>query len=180
MTQWNTQHSPPPPPDTLWVDTVGAAQNKKYICYSNSVFGLWTHYKNGQTSPCYSNHEFCPNGHEENTLRWKGYLHCFSYERAEPVFLQLTSKAVWDFLQKIGAGIDLRGLVLHVQRTAKKNGRLIVSQDHHTHVNLASLPKVRDPRRSLEKLWKIVPIPAILNAKLLGGPDDVPQEALAG
>lgn len=147
---------PPRPPLIYWVHTVGAAEECKFLIYSDMIEPVWTHYDNGQTCPCYEDHAHCKPKHSLLNLRWKGYLFGFNYFRREVGWIQLTQEAANQLADCLAQPQSLRGIEVTVQRSAKRKGRL------SCHVSTTYAPKdlsrigdAPDVRPSLFNMWKL-------------------------
>lgn len=161
---------PPRRRDVLFVQSPDAGERLKFLVYSQSVWGVYTHY-NGKTKPCYENHDLCEGGHSLLNLRWKGYLHGWSYARNDQVIIQLTLEAANQLVEQLAESAVLRGLTIEVCRTAKKKGRSschVLGQ--YAQHDSAKLPPEIDPLRSLYNMWGLPYRPDALYRHLSGDP----------
>lgn len=144
-------------PDIFWVQSIDGGKQERYTIYSPQIWGVWTHhhYELKRTTPCYDTHKFCFGGHDPRTLRFKGYLFGYSFERHRNEFLQLTEAAVINLEEQLGPEVQLRGLTIDVKRSAKKQGRLYVSIADYIHRDPRTLPMDVSPRASLYNTWDI-------------------------
>lgn len=166
-------------PNLAWVETLDAGAKVRVKVYSPAIWGLWTHF-NGRTKPCFENHELCEGGHDEETLRWYGYIFGFHYGLNRCSFLQLTAAAARQWFEQIAPGVSLRGMVVDVSRTASKKGRVNLKVAEYMSSSIDSAAKDKDPHASVFKLWKVNHLGGASRYSLVSGPADVPDDLLAG
>jgi hypothetical protein len=159
-------------PNILWVECPEANTSSRFVIYSPQHMGMEMHWfpEQHRTVPCFEDHSLCPGGHNPNTVKWRAYLHAHSERRDEAVFLQLTDEAMKSWLKKLRPGVTLRGQIITVHRTTKKNGRLWVEVNETMVHGLGKLPEPMDCKLSCWKLWRFRPDGAQLNANLSPGP----------
>jgi hypothetical protein len=142
--------------NVFWVEQCGASESQKWRVWSPAVWGVWTHYDDGQTSPCYEDESHCWGGqHDPTTLRWKGYFLGWCYKLNKPAFCQITSTAFTTWTEQLTPGSALRGMTVKVNRTQKKKGRLWVELCQYEQIDPKGLPQDVDPRPSLYNLWEL-------------------------
>jgi hypothetical protein len=140
--------------DVFYVDPIGAGKRVKMLVYSPQVWGVWTHYHDA-TTPCYEDNNHCVNGHDPDTLRWKGYVLGHNHDRHKATFVQLTDGCYWQLNELFPTGVTLAGKMIFFSRTAKKNGRIHVSVEEYQQRSPSDCPRDVDPRASLYNLWQI-------------------------
>lgn len=146
---------PPRKREVLFVQSPRPNESLKILVYSPSIWGCYSHFRNRKTVPCFENTELCPGGHSELNRRWKGWLHGWSYDRNEPVFVQLTVEAANQLQEQVPATVNYRGITILVSRTAKGNGREnCIWESQYTIKPDHLMPQPLDPRRSIFNLWK--------------------------
>lgn len=171
----NTSPVPPPRKNILWVECLKGGQRHRLLIYSPAVIGVFFHWTGKASKPCYKNHKLCEGGHDPETMKWRGYLHCWSYERGKPVFLQLTDTAVQQLWLQVSDKSALRGLSIHAARSKADNGRMSVQVDRYGEKGPDNLPPPLDVKESLLKLWKVPKTNALLNSRFYGGEEELPS-----
>jgi hypothetical protein len=176
----NRQDKPPASKEVLWVETVKGGQSQKFKVYSPTFYGVWVHYnpKPKGTKPCFEDHALCDGGHEEETLRWYAYLHCWSFKLGRQCFLQMTKAAAEMLQEQVKEGTTYRGLVIEVTRSAADNGRLTCRTNEWMTSNGKTMPQAMDPTKSLFHFWRVEQRVERLNHRLFGGEITFPEPIL--
>lgn len=164
---------PPASTGSLWVEKIEPGAKGTFLIYSPAFFGVWTHYRSPGTVLCFKDRTLCVGGHDEDTRRWHGFLHCFHYEKNKQCILKITPEAAKDLNAQVAEGTTLRGLKITLRRSKAAKGPYYVAvveivADH------SRLPAHRDPRASIFKLFKIKPTKRMITAALSGGEEDIP------
>lgn len=138
----------------LFIKRLAAGEVKHYTAWGTRIRGIWIHWNGstGKSEPHYEeNCKACSLGMSK---RWKGFLHCYCTEDKAEQFLEFTPGSAEALLAQLADPSDLRGAIFKARRTQARNGRLQISmlapiQDPRF------LPKEKDPRRSILKLWGV-------------------------
>jgi hypothetical protein len=171
----NTSSSPPRRSSVLWVECIRGNERQKFTVYSPVIFGVYQHWTGRRTVPCWENHELCQGGHRESTLKWRGYIHAWSYTRNSAVFVQLTGESIDCWWNQIARGVSLRGQQIYVVRSKADNGRLFVEVDKYSTRDANKLPEPLDPRESLFKMWGLDASDQDLRSSLVSTPEELPD-----
>ncbi len=98
----------------------------KLIVLSHDILGLRTHWFRGRTGPCML--VKCDACLHKQLSRWKGYLLCVEASTQQQIVFEFTPPAVKPLDEAMGKYGTMRGLQLHVARSAKRaNARVVVS-----------------------------------------------------
>jgi len=170
----NRSNVPPRPKDVLWIERLKGTESLRFTCYSKSFWGLWTHWSGSRTVPCFENHDHCIGGHDEATMRWKGYLHGWSQRKNRVCFCEFTPGAARELLEQVPDRQSLRGLHLIVSRTKTSKGRLHCSIDG-VPLHASRIPPEADPMASLWHMWELDPMSHLVNRSLVTAPELVPM-----
>lgn len=168
----NTADKPSNKKDTLWVEKVKPGEKGTFLIYSPVFQGVYTHYR-GQgvgTVLCFKDHSLCVGGHEEGTMRWHGFLHCFHFEKNRQVFLHVTPEGRDNLLAQVADGVCLRGLRIQVRRPKDApKGPYYVTILDEAGVHPNKLPRHRDARASIFNMFKVKPKGRMDTAAFTGG-----------
>lgn len=176
MQKLNLDPKPPRANGIMWVERIAGGERQQFTVYSPAILGIWTHYSRSGTRPCYAEQEHCEGGHCEETLRWKGYIHCWSFRMNRAVVLQLTAAASNIWLEQVAGNANLRGQRIEVWRTKGENGRVRVSVNEYLATGTDHLPPPQDILPSLYSLWKMKPTLFLPDAKNISRPQELPGE----
>lgn len=179
MPEFSRSNVPPPPKDVIWVARIKPMTREKFTVYSPALWGVWTHWTGKLTQPCYADHQFCHQGHKEETLRWKAYVFGWSFERNRQEFLELTAGACDHWLSQLAPGVSLRGMTIEVYRDKRQKGPLLVQVAPHVKRDCSTLPPDRNPEKSLLRLWKVPDIVQAFNKHAVTGHEEIPGDALS-
>lgn len=175
--QLNRCDVPPPVKDVLYVQRLKGDERGQFILYSPAMWGVWTHFHNGRTQPCFENHDLCYGGHQETNLRWKGYVHCWSFMMGRQVILQFTENAARQLLSQLPSGCSLRGKTIEAARSKKSKGRMNVELDRYAMDRADGVPPAIDPLKSIFNMWGIPLDVNLLSRSLVTSPAEVPDAA---
>lgn len=159
--------------DALWVEKVKPGEKGHFLIYSPVFYGVHTHYRGeGRgTVLCFADRSLCVGGHDESSLRWHGFLHAFHIEGMRQVFVHFTPEGAKLLLSQLDDGTSLRGMRVQIRRSTAKKGPFYVQLLGQSEVGERKLPKHRDPRASIFKLFKITPSGKMLHSAFSGGED---------
>jgi hypothetical protein len=116
--------------------------------------GIWVHWAGKGSEPHFRDEEQCPGCAKRQEKRWKGFLHCYCAEMRQEVFLELTPASARSLADQLAGQTSMRGGRIQVKRTSSDNGRLYIST--LTPIgDLNLLPKEKDPRPSILRLWGV-------------------------
>lgn len=179
-TPLSRQDTPPKAKEILWVETVKGGQTRKFRVYSPTFYGVWVHYnaKPKGTKPCFEDHALCEGGHEEETLRWYGYLHVWNFKSGRQEILQMTRASAEMLQEQVEQGKTFRGLVIEVTRSAADNGRLSCRINEWMASGASNMPKPIDPKKSLLHFWRVEQRVERLNHRLYGGEIHHPEPVI--
>lgn len=157
----------------LWVECLKGNESQKFEVYSPAIMGCEMHWMPNirRTVPCFENHDLCPGGHSEKTLKWRAYVHAYSLKRKRQVFVQLTWDAWCSWKSQLPDGKILRGSLIQVHRTNADNGRLWVEVESWRTEGKKPLPFAMDCKASLFAMWKFNPSEIEASARLAPGRD---------
>lgn len=151
---WNLDNVPPRPGPKLPIVRVETTENQLFLCFSEEMFGVWTHWRNGRSEACHANVEECNGCQEGFPKRWKGYLHVHDFQHERHCFLELTPAGAQLLLAQVPSGKSLRGFRLQLRRTkGGKQGRLKVVLLEPIQSSV-ELPMALTPLEVLDFLWK--------------------------
>jgi hypothetical protein len=169
---------PPVRKDILFVENLVHTDTSVFLCYSPFIWGTFTHWTGSRTVPCFKDHKRCPGGHKEITMRWKGYLHCFSHQRRQAVILQVTDDAARKLLQALAPGQSLRGMTIKGRRAGHKKGPCNMWPDQYAALRTdQELAEHIDPKRSIFNMWKFAWVEWSINSDPVDNPDQLPKVA---
>lgn len=167
----STAPKPPVNKDALWVEKVKAGAKGTFLIYSPTFYGVHTHYRGpGRgTVLCFKDRSLCVGGHDEGSLRWHGFLHAFHFEENRQVFCHFTPEGAKTLINQLEKDTSFRGLKLEVRRSNAKKGPFYVRILGESEVDIKKLPRHRDARASIFKLFKIQPTGRMQSAAFSGG-----------
>jgi len=116
--------------------------------------GIWIHWAGNRSIPHFRDDEQCPGCAKRQEKRWKGFLHCYCHEMRQEVFLELTPASARSLADQLSNQVGMRGARIQVKRTTSDNGRLYISTMTPV-TDLSLLPKEKDPRPSILRLWGV-------------------------
>jgi hypothetical protein len=138
----------------LFIKRMTGGEAKTFTIWGTRIRGMWVHWNpaSGKSEPHFEGD--CPACKLGHAKRWKGFLHCYCTEDRQECFLELTPTSADAVMAQMADPSALRGSVVRVSRSAAGNGRLKVQMltpvgDH------IQLPREKDPRRSILKLWGV-------------------------
>jgi hypothetical protein len=169
----STDSRPPTNSAALWVKKLDPGEKGTFLIYSPSFYGVYTHYRSPGTVLCFKDHNLCVGGHDEATRRWHGFLHAFHFEVNKQVFVKITPEAAKALNDQVAEGASLRGLKITYRRSKAKKGPYYIAvteimADH------SKLPRHRDARASIFRMFRINPTKRMETAALSGGEEDIP------
>lgn len=138
----------------LFIKRMAAGEAKTFTIWGTRIRGMWVHWNPGtsKSEPHFDDQcAACKLGHAK---RWKGFLHSYCSEDRQECFLEVTPTSADAIMAQIDDPSLLRGCVIRVVRSAAGNGRLKVQMLTPVGDSIR-LPKEKDPRRSILKLWGI-------------------------
>jgi hypothetical protein len=138
----------------LFILRMKADRRLTFQLWGTRIRGIWTHWSGPKSIPHFRDESICPGCLQGKPTRWKGYLHCYCVEMRQEVFLELTPASARSLRDQIHDPANMRGGVIQVKRGTGDNGRLYISILSHV-PNVEALPKEKDPRPSILKLWGI-------------------------
>jgi hypothetical protein len=151
--KFNRQNVPPRPGPKIEIRRLRAGQTSTVVILSKSVWGVWTHWNGKVTEPCYEEKKKCPGCKKGLPKRWKGYLHCYDFNRRDECFVELTPISADAMACQVQAGDSLRGYRFRLQRANGDKARLSVTL--LPSVEIPDLPAEKDVQVVLCRLWEL-------------------------
>lgn len=136
----------------LFIKRLKGGESRMYTVLGTKIRGIWVHWNPASNMSEPHHHENCAACKKEMAKRWKGFLHCWDDASHQEVFLELTPTSASAVQTAILGENLLRGTVMTVSRGAKANSRLNVHVQVYRR-NDKALPREKDPRLSILKLW---------------------------
>jgi len=134
---------PPPDDDGIFIPILSAIPRVtlRYVCLSNFLHGVWTHWHQGRTIPHMMPAAKCEGCLAQRAKRWKAYLAVWESTRCRIGLLEVTRDAYrhCEVLQ-VEPAIDLRGLVLTAWRVGNA-----AQAPMRIAVNTSLLPEINIP-----------------------------------
>lgn len=139
---------------TLFIKRMQGAEKRTFTVWGSRVRGIWVHWNSATNGSEPHYEENCSACSKAIPKRWKGFLHAYCQEDRQEVFLELTPTGASALMSQLDDPSNLRGSLIRVSRSVAKNGRLTI-QYTGSIPDKNALPKEKDPRRSILKLWGV-------------------------
>lgn len=146
--------APPKAGPALFVKRLKGEEALTVCILGDHVFGIWAHWSGKKSEPHYTDAKSCPGCQAAKAKRWKGYLHVYDYNTNREIILELTPASAHQLRMQLGRETGMRGERIRVVRSKGDNGRLTITVLATT-PNPETLPKEKDPRPVILKLWGV-------------------------
>lgn len=124
-----------------------------FTVLSESVVAVETHWYGNRSHHCIGADRECPGCTANWPYKWKGYIHAIQWGNPEPVFLELTEKAVFQLLRFMAGRPSLRGSIVKVGKSkGGSHGRYVIEVLERV-LPVDELPASESPLPVLEFLW---------------------------
>jgi hypothetical protein len=154
MLELNRQDYPPSAGPEIWIKRLKANETFHARIISPQFWGLWIHWYGRHTEPCLKDRQECPGCKAEAIRKWKGYLHVISVATARQWFYEATPFVAKQITGQIAVNASLCGMRVEVVRGKGDKARCYaILKEPFPH--MPPLPAVREPRETLEILWKM-------------------------
>jgi len=164
--------SPVPPEGRRYIRIASPKVGKpvRFFSLSSAVLGVWTHWVDGRSHPCFlEGCAWCTNG-TVYPRRWKGYLYGHDIEGHVVCLLELPADTVRGHIQLRDASVNLCGASIIAERigpSPNSSVRAVVRLDAAIRVRAAQEP---DVMAHLARIWGVPPETPSMD---LAGGDDV-------
>lgn len=144
-----------PPISTLSVEIVRVKSTEptQYVCLSERIYGVWTHWHSNRTHECTIDSGECEGCTAHWPRKWKGYVHVAKPGNGATLFIEMTPEFQRLMLMQLPVDTLLRGVIFRVSKTkGGAKGRYIVDVQASRH-NLERLPGELNVLPTLKALW---------------------------
>lgn len=154
MSEIHFDNNPPAPGPALFIKRLKGGEDIVVCVLANEIKGIWAHWSGKKSEPHFFDSAHCPGCQAQRPKRWKGYLHVYDYAGNKELILEVTPASAVQINRLCACSSKLRGERIRLQRSKGDNGRLTVSV-LAVEPKIDALPKEKDPRPSILKLWGI-------------------------